>query len=207
MAALGGVIVEPRWLGNSKPHRVVCSQGHETTPRPNDIKYRHSICRVCAGHDAETAWREFLALVERQGGTVVEPGWLGNKKPHRVVCKEGHESAVRPNNVQQGTGICRACAYKVWDVFYVVANDVAHTVKFGITSHDARARLRTHRADGYGRVILTISDASDAHTLERAVISSLTSAGIAPVRGREYYDLGVVPAILAVVDNWRSAAA
>ncbi len=206
VAALGGSILEPAWLGDKKPHRVVCSGGHETTPQPNTVKQKGSLCRVCSGHDSDTSWREFQTRVAELGGTVTEPAWLGNKKPHRVVCDAGHECAVRPNNVQQGSSICRTCAYKVWDVFYVVANDAERVVKFGVTSHDARSRLRFHRADGFDRVISTITGLADAFALERSVLTSLRLAGVMPTWGREYFDIAALPAILDIVDSWGSAA-
>jgi hypothetical protein len=180
----------------------VCSYGHKTAPRPNDVQQTGSICRACAGHDAETSWQAFQDLVAKRGGSVVEPGWLGNKKPHRVVCEKGHECTVRPNNVQQGSSICRTCAYKVWDVFYVVVNDEARAVKFGVTSHDARARLRYHQVDGFSRVIRTLSDFPDAFPLERAILALLRASQISPIRGREYYDIGALPAIVDAVDGW-----
>lgn len=206
VAAQGGRVLEPAWLGTKTPHRVVCRLGHETTPRPNDVQQTGNICRVCGGHDPETSWREFQTLVATQGGTVIEPAWRGNKKPHRVVCPKGHECAVRPNNVQQGGSICRTCAYKVWDVFYVVANDSTGIVKFGVTSHDARARLRTHRTDGFDRVLRTLTGVTDAFDLERAVLRALQAAGVIPTRGREYFDVSALPAILGIVDDWKAAA-
>ncbi|MFE3577851.1 hypothetical protein [Streptomyces vinaceus] len=166
------------------------------------MKTTKSLCRVCAGHDSATSWEEFQGLVAKQGGTVAEPVWLGNKGQHRVVCKEGHACVVRPNNVQQGGSICRTCAYKVWDVFYVVANDQAHAVKFGVTSHDPRARLRFHQADGFGRVLQTISDFPDAFPLERAILARLRMASLSPIRGREYYDLAALPLIMDAIEDW-----
>lgn len=202
VATLGGSIVEPAWLGNSKPHRVICREGHETTPRPNDVKTTGSLCRVCAGHDSVTSWLEFQRLVANQGGAVGETAWLGNKEPHRVVCARGHLCRVRPNNVQQGGSICRRCAYKVWDVFYVVVNDATQTVKFGVTSHDPRARLRFHQADGFRRVIATLVGVPDAFGLERTVLVSLRERSISPVRGREYYPLSMLPHILRIMEEW-----
>jgi len=85
-------------------------------------------------------------------------------------------------------------------------NDDARVVKFGITSHDPRARLRSHRANGYKRVVKTITGVVDAQNLEAAVLTSLHLAGIAPVKGREYFDVVALPSIVAVVANWTSLA-
>jgi hypothetical protein len=202
VSALGGSILEPVWLGNSKSHRVRCSKGHETAPRPNDVKTTGSLCRVCAGHDAEASWLAFRVRVTELGGMVVEPAWLGNKRPHRVLCAKGHASLIRPNNVQQGGGICRICAYKVWDVFYIVANDAAGAVKFGITSYDPRARLRFHRADGFDRVITTITGMPTAPELERTVITSLRASGVTALTGREYFSISALPLMLCIVEDW-----
>ena len=57
------------------------------------------------------AWAEFKRLVEACGGTVKEPEWLGNRVPHRVICREGHECTPIPSNVKkEGRGICNTCA-------------------------------------------------------------------------------------------------
>lgn len=56
------------------------------------------------------AWATFRTRVEELGGTVLEPSWKGVRTPHRVRCAKGHECAPRPNSVQQGGGLCRACA-------------------------------------------------------------------------------------------------
>jgi len=202
VASLGGTITEPAWLGAKIPHRLVCGQGHEVTARPGDAQQTGSICRVCAGHCSETSWREFRARVTELGGTVIEPEWLGNKKAHRVICKNGHKTTVRPNNVDQGSGICRYCKCKVWDIFYVVTNDAAQAVKFGVTSHDSRNRLQFHRKDGFGNVLRTFTSLPDAAELEQSIIATLRLAGVEPVRGREYFDLAALPVILDIADNW-----
>ena len=137
----------------------------------------------------------------------MEAAWRGNKQPHQVICSKGHLCSIRPNNIQQGGSVCRACAYKVWDVFYVVANDAERVVKFGVTSHDPRARLRTHHADGFRRVIKTIVGMPDAFALERSVLTALRIAGMAPVFGREYFDTAALPTILGLVDDWGRVAA
>jgi hypothetical protein len=100
-----------------------------------------------------------------------------------------------------GQGICRFCAGKSFDVFYVVASETAETVKFGISAHPIR-RLRDHRANGFDAVIRTFTSLPDAADLERAALSALKLAGIAPVRGREYFDLAALPVILDIADNW-----
>ena len=114
--ALGGVVLEPVWLGNQKQHRVRCAEGHDCSPRPNDVQQGGGICLKCGRANrvnprSAPAWAEFKALVAAQGGEVLEPEWLGNNKPHRVRCSEGHACSPWPASIQRGQGICRKCGY------------------------------------------------------------------------------------------------
>src|SRR6266568_2222403 len=52
----------------------------------------------------------FRARLAELGATLLESRWLGHRRPHLVLCAAGHECTPRPNNVQQGWGICRICA-------------------------------------------------------------------------------------------------
>jgi formylmethanofuran dehydrogenase subunit E len=202
IAKLGGRVVEPTWLGARKLHRIICGNGHEILAHPATLARGGEICSICTGRAPGMAWQAFRDRVRELGGRVVEPEWLGNAVGHRVICKEGHECAPLPAGVQQGQGLCRICAGMFWDIFYVVANDAAGTVKFGVTSHDARPRLLHHRRSGFGRIIMTITDLADAYELEQSIIATLGLAAIKPVRGREYYDLSALPVILDIADNW-----
>lgn len=206
VAELGGVVLEPSWLGTDRPHRVRCAAGHTATPRPSDVKQGTGICRVCAGNDPATAEAAFRARVAELGGVVLEPSWLGVESPHRVRCPYGHEADPRPHDVMAGSGMCRRCAYRVWDRFYVVVNRVAARVKFGITSGDPRLRLAVHRRSGYAEVPRDVA-VRDALELERSCRKALSLAGVSPVRGREYFDLSsALPVVLDVVDNWPGSA-
>ncbi|MFI0532336.1 hypothetical protein ACH3XX_20100 [Streptomyces scabiei] len=110
VAAQGGVVLEPSWLGANTPHRVRCSSGHEAAPRPATVQQGGGICRACSGRDPKAAEAAFRARVEGLGGTVLEPSWLGANTPHRVRCADGHEVTPHPGSVQQGHSICRVCA-------------------------------------------------------------------------------------------------
>ena len=206
VADQGGEVLEPVWLGADTPHRIRCAEGHETTVRPTHVQQGRGICRFCAGRDSGQAWKGFRSAVADQGGEVLEPVWLGNNTPHRVRCAEGHETTVQPGHVQQGHGICRYCAGKVWDAFYIVANDDNGVIKFGITSGDPRPRLRNHRADGFERVILVRADFPEARDLETRVIRALDDAGEHPVRGREYFPARVLATVLDVAGHGAGAA-
>ncbi|MGW2083014.1 hypothetical protein ACWCOW_40085 [Streptomyces sp. NPDC001939] len=203
--SLGGVVLYRKWAGVNTPHQVLCPAGHVASPRPNDIQQGHTMCRSCAGKDPKAAWDTFKELVRGFGGEVIEKSWMGSQVPHMVKCKKEHVTTVRPAGVQQGQGICRFCAGRDWDVFYIVVNEVDGHLKFGITSGDPRQRLRFHRADGYNRVLrlLTALPGNDAPDLEKEAIRVLKMHGIKPVRGREYYPISELPLILDIVDSYR----
>lgn len=206
VAEKGGRVLEPEPLGSNRQHRVLCPEGHETKAIPSRVRTGTGICGECSPVSTTRAEREFRAIVASLGGRIIEPSWLGSTKPHRVVCVNGHEVTPRPADVLQGHGICRKCKDRIWDVFYVAASESLRMVKFGITSRDARSRLRRHRADGFETVIMTISDLADAPDLERAVISALRLSGLTPAQGRECFGMDALPVILDIAVNWTQAA-
>ena len=205
---LGGEVLYEAWGGARKGHRIRCAEGHESTPHPTHVQNGGGICRACAGRDPSAAEAAFRARVKELGGEVLEPAWLGSAKPHRVRCPEGHEGAPLPSGVQGGGGICRVCAGKAWDVFYVVADEINDTVKFGITSGNPRRRLGAHARDGFDSVIRLVEGLPGdlAPRLERAVLAALRDAREEPVRGREYFPARVLGLVLDVVDGWTAAS-
>ncbi|MGH7743214.1 MAG: hypothetical protein ACREQ5_00120 [Candidatus Dormibacteria bacterium] len=51
-------------------------------------------------------------------------------------------------------------------------------------------------------MIRKITAMADAADLERTVLATLRLAEIAPIQGREYYDISALPVILDVADHW-----
>ena len=153
IAELGGVVLEPEWLGSQAPHRCRCIQGHECRPYPSRVQQGSGICRTCAGQDTDVARDAFYKRVAELGGTVLEPEWLGSHKLHRCRCAEGHECKPRPSHVQGGVGICQICAWSEQDALYVTRNPATGCVKFGITNRDGRLRLKVHRTHGYTELL------------------------------------------------------
>ncbi|NBE55410.1 GIY-YIG nuclease family protein, partial [Streptomyces boluensis] len=203
VARQGGTVLETEWLGSQKPHRIRCPEGHHHSPIPSSVQQGGGICRTCSKVDPEDSERRFRSRVTELGGTVLETEWLGARTPHRIRCKNSHTALTRPDGVPSGEGICRRCANKVWDVFYVVADLDNSTVKFGITSGDPRSRLGDHARDGY-RTQLRLLEALSGDTaleLERRVRIELRRAGHAPVRGREYFTFAALPLVLRLVDE------
>lgn len=109
---MGATLLEPEWLGSQRKHHARCNAGHDCYPLPNDVQQRRGICRVCAGNDPAAAEAAFTTRLAELGATLLEPAWLGVGRPHRVRCAAGHDCSPRPNDVQQGHGICLTCAGK-----------------------------------------------------------------------------------------------
>jgi hypothetical protein len=136
------------------------------------------------------------------GGTLLEP-YRSAAHRHGVICKVGHKTTVMPNGLRSGEGLCRFCKGKVWDVFYVVQDDINDVIKFGITSGDSRPRLGLHQREGFDQLVRLAErlPGDVAPELERNVIAALRDAREKPVRGREYYNVRALPLVLDLVDN------
>ncbi|MCX4911909.1 hypothetical protein [Streptomyces sp. NBC_00878] len=183
---------------------MMCASGHECSPRPTSVQRGQGICETCAGRDTKVAEEWFRALLAEAGAVLLEPEWLGARVRHRVRCAAGHISTPLPNGVQQGNGLCRHCTGKTWDAFYVVVNNDAELLKFGITHGSGRIRLNDHRRDGFVTVrrFLPALPGDIAQNLERDVRSTLCLAGEVPVRGREYYPDRVTALVLDIVEHY-----
>lgn len=204
LSELGATLLEREWLGSNTPHRVLCAAGHECAPRPHNAFMGHGICEACASRCTRTAETAFRARLEQLGAVLLEPKWLGNSRPHRVRCAAGHACSPRPAHVQQGHGVCRFCANKEWDTFYVVSDEDADVIKLGITNGIGDQRLRKHRREGFTTVIRLLRDLPDgvAFSLETDVLAALRLARERPTRGREYFPSHVTALVLDVVDHY-----
>jgi hypothetical protein len=200
--AQGGIVLAPKWLGSNEIHHVRCAEGHDCWPRPKHTKQGIGICFLCSHTDADTAWAEFRATVEAQGGTVLELSWLGSRIRHHVQCAEGHDRYVTPNNIQRGQGICKICVWANLDVFYVVTGPLG--LKLGITSNDGSSRLKNHRLNGYEKIERLLTDLPYlmAPELEQAALKALCRAGRKPIQGKEYFDIEALPILLSTVDEF-----
>jgi formylmethanofuran dehydrogenase subunit E len=203
LVAEHGAIALGEYVNARTPVPLRCAEGHECSPRPNDVQKGRGICRTCAGQDPVAAEAAFRARVADLGGVVVGE-YVNALTPVSLRCAEGHECSPRPHDVQQGRGICGECAGKIWNVFYVVISDLE--VKFGITSGDPRSRLSDHRRDGFQTApplrLLRDLPGTTAKDIEDACKAALKLAGELPTRGLEYFDISCLALVLDVVDNY-----
>lgn len=201
LAAQGATLTEP-WRGAGKPHRVRCAEGHEYPRHTADVN-RGARCNWCFGNSSAGAESGFLARLAEMGATPSYDEWLGHGKPHKVICRAGHECFPSPTNVQRGQGICTKCAGKDWDVFYVMARPDGD-IKFGITSGDPRARIAHHRRAGYSEVVRLFTGLPEgwAKKTEDQCKSALREAHIDPAWGREYFPAEALAVVLDVADGW-----
>lgn len=107
---LGAVPLYETWLGTSAPHHVRCRAGHDCYPRPGNVSQGWGICGACVGRDPRVLEAAFRSRLAELGAELLESEWLGALKKHRIRCGAGHECSVKPNQVQQGYGICKTCA-------------------------------------------------------------------------------------------------
>ncbi len=107
--AQGGTVLEPKWRGALKPHRIRCSRGHERSPRPADVQQGKGICFACSGRDSVIAEENFNARLAEFGATLLESKWLGKDAPHHVRCAQGHDCYPAPGGIRGGQGICWQC--------------------------------------------------------------------------------------------------
>lgn len=204
LTKLGATSLEPAWTGNRAPHRVRCPEGHLGAPWPSNVMRGQGVCNTCAHRStsvARTSAAEsaFRTLLDELGATLTGP-WKGTRAPHSVLCPAGHECAPTPTNLKRGSGLCRLCAGKVWDVFYVVASH--DMTKFGITSGDPRPRLRQHQKAGLNCIgVWTKLPGIAAPSLERELIDLLNEAGVQAVKGREYFPANCLDFVMDVVTD------
>lgn len=199
---LGGAVVS-EWLGTNTKNTIRCPVGHVREVWPTHITQGLSpLCTVCTGMAPEVAEKKFRDAVERLGGVVLEPAYLGVNRAHRTRCAEGHESTTWPSHLARGVTLCSECNFAGHDVFYVVVDARKDRVKFGITSGDPRRRLGIHKKQGYKTVVRLHEGMKEPRKLETFVGRTVRDAGHVPVRGREHFDVCTLGLILDVVDNY-----
>ena len=89
---LGGIVIEPAWLGSHAPHRAICAAGHSVQPRPVNVSAGQGICRICAGH----VWDIFYVVTNPSASRVKFGITSGNPKPRlQAHARRGYRQVVR----------------------------------------------------------------------------------------------------------------
>lgn len=99
------------YAGANVPVDLVCAAGHPCRPTPANIRRGQGLCRTCACKDPVVAEASFWERVA-QAGAKPAPGatYVNGHTPVDLICAEGHKCRPHPASVQQGGGVCRACA-------------------------------------------------------------------------------------------------
>jgi hypothetical protein len=100
------------YAGTDTPVELRCHKGHACRPRPIGVlRQEKGICIICAGKDPVTAEAAFWKRVASQKGRRTKNSiYAGANTPVELRCYKGHACRPRPADVQQGHGICAACA-------------------------------------------------------------------------------------------------
>jgi len=107
---LGGVVIG-KYINAKTNVPCRCKNGHECNPNPGDIQQGQGMCKICAGHDAETAMQNFIRRIEELEGKVIGE-YVNAKCPVECRCKNGHKCYPIPSNIQTGYGLCSSCKNK-----------------------------------------------------------------------------------------------
>ena len=105
---LGGEVIG-KYINTDTKVDCICSNDHSCNPRPNGIQQGEGMCKICAGNDSETAKQNFYNNIKILGGTVIGE-YTNSSTPVDCICVKGHACNPRPNDIQQGHGMCKICA-------------------------------------------------------------------------------------------------
>lgn len=102
----GGEVRSASYVNNATKLRYRCGEGHEWEAVPASITMGRW-CPVCAWRLREpfqakrrqAASRRLTQLVERRGGVILPPGFVGFAHPMRVQCARRHTWDARADSV------------------------------------------------------------------------------------------------------------
>jgi hypothetical protein len=111
LSNLGAILLEPKYRGVNKPHKVQCINGHICYPYPAKLKSQRNICAKCSGRDSALIAEHFREKLEEIGAILLEPKYLGSQNRHKARCRFGHIWYPQPSaflNRKMGCGQCQA---------------------------------------------------------------------------------------------------
>ena len=111
-SARGGVLLSRAYLGDATKLRFRCAEGHQWLATPSTIK-QGRWCPACwipraAAKNRDHGQARLRRAVERRGGTIVSPRYLGTMSQMRFRCRQGHEWKTAPGIILQGCW-CPGC--------------------------------------------------------------------------------------------------
>lgn len=95
----GGTLADAKWIGFKARYSATCPAGHHCMVSLHNLRYGQGMCNNCS-RGSDLARQRFHDRVSELGGTVIDTEWRGNRKKYRVMCAQGHISAVLPNNLR-----------------------------------------------------------------------------------------------------------
>lgn len=107
---LGGKMVG-KYTYRDKGVECLCWQNHTCFPTPDHIKAGQGMCIKCSGKCPEEAAKNFKINIEKLDGIVIGK-YIDCDTGVECLCWQGHTCYAIPTCVQQGQGMCRACAGK-----------------------------------------------------------------------------------------------
>lgn len=197
----GGAVIGA-YVDNKTRVEVQCASGHTYLTAPTVVFQGYGICGICSKKSKADGEDRFRVTVQERDGVVVGD-YVDSRTPVEIRCPEGHTGFPKPADVLSGQGMCRECAGKKWDVFYVVRDGLSEVIKVGITSGSPKHRLSAHRRAGLDDVVCVYEGlpGTVAPDLERNILEALRDAGEHPVRGREYFHERALALVLDLVNN------
>ena len=113
----------------------ICSKNHCCTPIPNWIQHGGGMCRICVGHDSETAEQNFYDNIHDQGGTVIGK-YINSYTSVECICSKNHCCTPTPTSIQHGGGMCGRCCFNGYSKISIkwlnsISNDIQHAENKG----------------------------------------------------------------------------
>jgi len=105
---LGGMVIG-EYKRKDKPVKSKCKNGHICYPTPSYIRDGGGMCGQCAPNNHETAKQNFIRKIKELEGIVVGE-YKNCGEDVDCICKNGHRCHPKPNNIQQGVGMCGRCS-------------------------------------------------------------------------------------------------
>ena len=99
-----------QYKGSHIKVKCVCKEGHICYPISDSMSQGRGMCLICANQDPETSKNNFYYSIEKEFKGKVEGQYINSCTQVKCICSKGHECSPRPNDIQQGQGMCLICS-------------------------------------------------------------------------------------------------